>query len=461
MQCDCQLLVEVEARLHALIAVPSPLRVKEDVKIDYCLYVRKSSESDERQAMSIGSQIKEMKALAKRDSLEIVAAYEESHSAKTSNTRPIFSRLLSEINQGKFNGILTWAPDRLSRNAGDLGMLVDLMDQKKLLQIRTFSQSFSDNPNEKFLLMILCSQAKLENDNKGLNVKRGIRAKCEMGWRPGPSPIGYINRSFAGKKDIVIDLDRGKYVTKMFDKVINGESGRQILKWANKVNFNNKSGKPLVLSQIYLMLKNPFYYGEFEYPEGGGNWYKGAHEPLITKKLFNEARKKLLVPKKSKWGSRNVLFRKIFKCASCGATIVGEEKFRERKHGDPRRHAYYQCSKARKKQCQEPMVNEKRLIGALTRYINFMSIRHPQKIKLTSKVRIGIETYRKIREQVLLLKDINPGTGQVSFAEYAKYVLNEGADEDKRGIVKVFDKPLYIHNKEVCSSSIGKLPFKK
>ena len=427
----------------------------QDNPINYCLYARKSSESDERQAMSIGSQIKEMKVLAKRDSLEILEIYQESHSAKISNTRPVFNKLLTDIAQGKFSGILTWAPDRLSRNAGDLGTLVDLMDQEKLLQIKTFSQSFSNNPNEKFLLMILCSQAKLENDNRGLNVKRGIRAKCEMGWRPGPTPIGYVNRSLAGKKDIVVDLNRGKYITEMFNKVIKGESGRQIKKWANKVNFNNKSGKPLALSQIYLMLKNPFYYGEFEYPEGSGSWYKGAHKPLITKKLFNEVRKKLLVPKKSKWGSRNVLFRKTFKCASCGATITGEEKFRKRKHGDPRRHAYYRCSKARNKQCQEPAINEKRLIGALTRYINFMSIHHPQKIKLTSKVKIGIETYRKIREQVLLLRDINPSTEPVSFTEYAKYVLNEGADEDKRELVKVFGKPLYIHNKEVCSSMIG------
>jgi len=58
------------------------------------------------------------------------------------------------------------------------------MDQGKLKTIRTFSQSFSNNPNEKFLLMILCSQAKLENDNRGINVKRGLRAKCEAGWRP-------------------------------------------------------------------------------------------------------------------------------------------------------------------------------------------------------------------------------------------------------------------------------------
>ncbi|GAF77912.1 unnamed protein product, partial [marine sediment metagenome] len=296
---------------------------------------------------------------------------------------------------------------------------------------------------------------KLENDQKGLNVKRGIRAKCEMGWKPGPTPIGYINRSFAGIKDIIIDPDRGKFVTEMFKKVANGASGRQIKKWADKVGFNNKSGKLLTLSQVYRMLKDPFYYGEFEYSVDSGNWYKGAHKPLIDKELFNKTRRKLIVPKKSKWGSRNVLFRNIFKCAGCGATITGEEKFRKRNHRDPKRHVYYQCSKARNNQCQEPMFNEKRLIETLIRYINFMSMHHPQKIKLTSKVKAGIETYRRIREQVLLLRDINPDKETVSFTEYAKYALNEGTNEDKREIVRVFDEPLYIHNKEACSSPIN------
>ncbi|MHA1465986.1 MAG: recombinase family protein, partial [Candidatus Heimdallarchaeaceae archaeon] len=102
--------------------------------------------------MSINSQVKEMGDLAKKEGLNIINTYKESHSAKTSNTRPVFIQLLNDIRNGKFNGILTWAPDRLSRNAGDLGMLVDLMDQGKLLQIRTFSQIFSNTPNEKFLL---------------------------------------------------------------------------------------------------------------------------------------------------------------------------------------------------------------------------------------------------------------------------------------------------------------------
>jgi len=133
-----------------------------NLQIKYCLYARKSSEQDERQAMSIDSQLKEMMATAERDGLDVVETKQESYSAKQSGNRPVFNELLADLRNGKYNGILTWAPDRLSRNAGDLGSLVDLMDGGKLERIRTFGQSFSNTPNEKFLLMILCSQAKLE-----------------------------------------------------------------------------------------------------------------------------------------------------------------------------------------------------------------------------------------------------------------------------------------------------------
>ena len=131
-----------------------------EVRVKYCLYARKSTESDEMQALSIDSQIKEMEAVAERLNLNVIEVKKESHSAKASGERPVYKKLLQEIDQGKFNGVLTWAPDRLSRNAGDLGSLVDLMDQRKLIHIQTYGQTFSNSPNEKFLLMILCSQAK-------------------------------------------------------------------------------------------------------------------------------------------------------------------------------------------------------------------------------------------------------------------------------------------------------------
>lgn len=76
-----------------------------------------------------------MLLLADHWGIEIAEVRKESHSSKESGTRPIYNRLIKDIQLGYFNGIVTWAPDRLSRNAGDLGILVDLMDQGKLAEI--------------------------------------------------------------------------------------------------------------------------------------------------------------------------------------------------------------------------------------------------------------------------------------------------------------------------------------
>ncbi|MEZ4179960.1 MAG: recombinase family protein [Candidatus Doudnabacteria bacterium] len=73
----------------------------EEIKIRYCLYARGSSEGDEKQVMSIDSQIKEMLQIAERDRLEIVTIKQESHSAKETNQRPVFNELLSEIKEGR------------------------------------------------------------------------------------------------------------------------------------------------------------------------------------------------------------------------------------------------------------------------------------------------------------------------------------------------------------------------
>src|SRR3989344_5173411 len=123
-------------QIQGINSAPTP----QPDKLRYCLYSRKSTESEERQVLSIDSQIKEMLLIAERESLDIAEIRRESHSAKDSGERPVYNEMVNDIRSGKFNGIMTWASDRLSRNAGDLGSLVDLMDQGLLLEIRTFSQ---------------------------------------------------------------------------------------------------------------------------------------------------------------------------------------------------------------------------------------------------------------------------------------------------------------------------------
>lgn len=410
--------------------------------LKYCLYARKSSEQDERQAMSIDSQIKEMMDLANREQLQVVAVKHESYSAKASAKRPIFNELLEDIRSNKFDGILTWAPDRLSRNAGDLGSLVDLMDGGKLQKIRTFGQSFANTPNEKFLLMILCSQAKLENDNRGINVKRGIRAKCETGWRPCLPPLGYFTRAATGKgRDVILDEERAPYVRQMFEMSASGKSGRHIQQWFEDNNIRTRGDKKVPLSMIYRMLGSTFYYGEFEYPKGSGTWYKGKHEPLINKELFAKVQEQLKVPIKSKWGAKEFPYRQFMRCYSCGSTIVGEEKIKSRVDGSKSRFVYYHCSRQVKLNCKEPYAREQDIIHELSSMCNELITNlgdvepglHEAIDKFTKMMRITHETYN--------LAEI--------IGRYIKYVLRDGTLFEKTRLVRNMNVQPVLHNRKL------------
>lgn len=417
-------------------------------QLRYCLYARKSTESDERQAMSIDSQIKEMQAMAAREGLKVASIKLESFSAKQSGCRPVFNQLLHDIRNGEYDGILTWAPDRLSRNAGDLGSLVDLMDMNRLQQIRTFSQSFSNTPNEKFLLMILCSQAKLENDNRGINVKRGIRAKCEMGWRPGVAPIGYVNRAFGGVRDIVLDTDRAPIVREMFERSgLLHQSGRTIKDWLDSSGFTTKTGAQLSLSQIYRILTNPFYYGYFEYPVGGP-LYRGKHQPIITKELFDKVRARMekLVPEKSAWGSKQFPFKHLFYCGACGSRLTVEEHFKKRADGGKNRHVYYRCTKSTKNpDCPERSITASMITSQILTMIEEGRF---DDVEVTEKLYKRIERHKRITSQ--LIRDHGLHLSERDhFRNYASYVLKQGVLNEQDDLIRGLNMPLFVQSRQI------------
>lgn len=413
----------------------------ENKPLRYCLYARKSSESDERQAMSIDSQLAEMRALSDRDGLNVVCELQESHSAKDSGQRPIYNQMLKSIINGEYDAILTWAPDRLSRNAGDLGSIVDLMDQGRLLHIKTFSQTFTNNPNEKFLLMILCSQAKLENDNKSINVKRGIKAKCEMGWRPGVAPLGYINRTFGGVSDIIPDPERAETITEAFYKASQGWSGRRIKDWLDEQNITTRSGKMVPVSSLLAMLINPFYYGEFQYPEGpNGRWFKGAHKPLISRELWNEVQQSRGT-NKGIWGSKQFAFRGLINCGQCGAMFTAQEKFKKLKSGDYNRHVYYSCTRRIDPNCQERYINEIELCQILQKLIE----QNYDEIKITDKLRAKIEKHYQMTKTLMEHYKFDKKL-DAPFIEYSRYVLSRGTETERTSYANGFQTKLLMTN---------------
>lgn len=415
-----------------------------EINIQYCLYARKSSESDERQAMSIDSQIKEMQAISQKERILVKEVRFESHSTKQSGERPVFKALIADIMLGKFNGILTWHPDRLSRNAGDLGILVDLMDQGKLKAIKTYSQLFQNTPNDKFLLMILCSQAKLENDNKGVNVKRGIKTKCEMGWRPSGAPMGYMNRAFGGIKDIIVDPERAPIIKEAFERVANlHQSGRIIKAWMDSRNFRTKTNKPITLSMVYQFLRNPFYYGYFEFPLKSNKWYKGAHAPLIDKDLFDKVQKQLYDPRRRSYIGKQFAFKGLFTCYSCGSGICGEEKLRKLANGGKRKHIYYHCTRSKDRKCTEPYISEKDLIKLLLKIARNIP---DNKLIINSQLKESMKEYEKILKEANYLSkyDFN---GELTIREYIEYIIREGTMNARRELIESFNFPRNLHNR--------------
>lgn len=416
--------------------------------IKYCLYARKSSEAEERQALSVDSQIKEMLTIAQRDNLNIVDIYRESHSAKDCGQRPMYNQLINDIRVGKFNGILVWHPDRLSRNAGDLGSVVDLLDQKKLIEIRTYSQRFTNNPNEKFLLMILGSQAKLENDNKSINVKRGLKTKCEMGLWPSVAPTGYLNSKNVGEKGIVyVDPQRAPIIKKVFEKVAyDGWSGRKVFHWLkNELGFVSRNNKPLTLSNIYIILNSHFYYGTFEYPKDSGRWFKGKHEALITKDLFDLVQEKT-TRSTIKTGNKEFAFTKLMRCGLCGSGITADEKFKKQKNGDIHRYVYYGCTKFNNKNCNCGHIREEELIKQFEQILDHIDL---DEIGMKDQIKSEVERYKKFQSGVLGIKD-KVKTADIEIRNYAKYILKEGTNFEKRSLLSCLKSQFTLSQKNVA-----------
>jgi site-specific DNA recombinase len=417
--------------------------VQETVKVKYCLYARKSTESEERQVLSIDSQIKEMLQLAEREGLEIVAMKRESHSAKETGQRPVFNEIVEEIKARKYNGILTWAPDRISRNAGDLGKVVDLMDAGILQEIRTYSQKFTNNPNEKFLLMILGSQAKLENDNRGVNVKRGLRTRVEMGLWPTTPPTGYLTQKRMDKKcEVIVDPDRAPVIKQMFEKVAYEKwSGRKVYHWLRfELNFHTTGNKPLTCGNVYRTLINHFYYGTFEYPKNSGNWYQGRHEPLITKELFDKVQAQLKRDSIVRQ-SHEFAFTKLITCGLCGSMFSAEEKYKQLKDGTMRKYIYYGCGRARDLHCKNTYLREEELVEQLIKALDHIDLNG---IGIQHKFEEELRRFNKFQRGVLGMANASKAHEEVDLKTYTKYILKEGTDQEKRELMGCFRTKIRI-----------------
>lgn len=334
-----------------------------DKPIRYFLYARKSTESEDRQVLSIESQIDELKKIAKKENLQVVHTFQESRSAKTLG-RPVFLEMLERVQKGEADGVLCWKLDRLARNMVDGGSIINILQIGAIKHIRSFEKSYY--PQDNVLLMAVeFGMANQYSRDLAVNVTRGLKKKAEMGWYPVQPPLGYLNTktNAKGSNTIIKDPERFELMRRLWDEMLTGQISVKALwkKATDEWGLRNKQNKQVSKSNVYALFTNSFYYGKFEFPKGSGVWYPGNHEPMITEDEYD--RVQVLLGRKGRPRPKVHAFDFVgsMKCGECGMSITAEEKRKVQKNGKTNRYVYYHCTKKGKIACTQGSIEETKL----------------------------------------------------------------------------------------------------
>lgn len=308
------------------------------------LYARKSSESEDRQALSIESQLGVLRDLANRHEIKIIEELTESKSAKEPG-RPIFNQMIERIRRGEIDTILCWKLDRLARNPIDQGTIQYLLQKGTLQKIITSERNYLPEDNVLLMNMELGMANQYILDLRK-NVMRGNKTKLEMGWLPGKPPIGYLNHPIS--RTIVRDPERFDLVHKLFKLFLTGAYSPLLLVRAAHEELHltlpkNSSGvgKDLSRSYIYDFLRDPFYCGTIVRK---GERYRGSHERMITTIQHEEVLK--LLNRQEKSDSSTKEDKNLFplggtiRCG-CGRMITAYAV----KKKDGKCYRFYRCSR--------------------------------------------------------------------------------------------------------------------
>ncbi len=288
----------------------------------YVIYCRKSTENEDRQVRSLSDQVEECLAKAKRLGVKVKPEdiIQEAASAKQSGHRVEFDKMLSGFRSGKYHGLISWAPDRISRNMKEAGEVIEMVDNELIQDLSFCTYEFDNSPNGKMMLGILFATSKQYSDKLSVDVKRGNVGSVKEGKYMGKIKRGYCIDPYNGY--FIPDPQNWHLVRRaVVMRVHEGKTAQEVADFLNSSNYTERKfldDKPkrvkMTDTMVTNMLSKPFYTGAYQH----GSWIANLTElynfmPLMSPDEFAAANKKVAEQFKQKYvGHANASTRMDF-----------------------------------------------------------------------------------------------------------------------------------------------------
>lgn len=330
-------------------------------KLRYVIYARKSTDDPIRQSRSLGDQVTEAKEFAERLGLRVSGVITESESACEPDIRPKFRQMIEELQGGRYDGLITWKPDRLARNMKEGGEIIDLLDKDVIKDLKFVSFSFENDTSGKMLLGMAFVLSKQYSDQLSDNVKRGNQRSVGEGKYINTAKHGYYKDP---NQYLRPDGDNFAILKEGFVMRINGTRLDEIVEHINQRGYQRprktRSGRlqhvpyRMNKSRLSQILRDPIYAGVMRYGkqvEDLTELYDFVQmitvEQYLKLNKFSDIGSAIRsVYKNKRDGVKADLLRGVVVCGDCNEAMHTGITPKKKKDGTVTKYFYYRCETA-------------------------------------------------------------------------------------------------------------------
>jgi site-specific DNA recombinase len=291
--------------------------------ISAAVYARISSDQDGT-ALGITRQLEDCRRRALELGWTIAEEYVDNNvSAYSDKRRPEYTRLLADIGDGLRDGVILYAPDRLSRKPPEIEHFLEVLAAAKIrhLQFVTTGDIDITNGDGLMVLRLLSAVAANESATKSRRVRRKMDQRAELGL-----PHGGYRRPFGYEDDkLTLRRDEAEVIRGIADRFLAGESMRSLATWLDAQGVRTVGGGPWRSHTLRALLMSGRIAGLREHRGeivGAAAWraiISPSKRERIVRRLARPATGQRRTPRK-------YLLSGLGRCGRCGGTLYSSPR---------------------------------------------------------------------------------------------------------------------------------------